>query len=420
MGNVVAGHVSDTLFSRRRKVAGGARRIKLLIFCPVRGGMGDVFFAKNLRDYIVKWCAQVGLRIRITTLLASVEGKEDAERKATIAGYSREEIITESLGRSEGFTSFYSALRPEQPLGTFDLYFLAPVNMDVAYGKVKREYPLRRGRDAMHIPIKEIILYDLQPLFNNLTMDNMITFSVYNGEELLGTDDIDFFKNTDYDFATGIGEGKYGIMQPADVLLAECDADFLVKHGLAAGKYALVYVDTEQEHVNDCIEEFVKRVVRKYESLTVVMPVKAWNAGIEQFLIDLSTINNLRLIHDGKIIKDGEGGTLNIRTDVLPLVRKEFICLLKHSVREVLLTGNQSVSDIATCCPDKLLTYQVSTWTRAFGKAVGRFADTCGEKPLAEEWAAPSQSLADITSDWDFERKARRRVLSILARFAKK
>lgn len=402
---------------RRQRFAGGAIPVRLLIFCLVLGGMGDVFFAKNLRDYIVKWCAEeVGLRIEVTTLLASVEGTEDAKTKAEIAGFSKDEIITENVGNySPGFTSFYSALRPQKHLGTFDLYFLAPVNMDVYYGKLSREYPLLDNRRTKDIPVKEIIVYDLQALFDNVTMKNVITFSVYNGEELLGTDELDYFKNTDYDFATGIGEGKYGIMQPADVSAAPCDKDFLIKHGLTEGMYALVYVDTEQEHVNDCIEEFVERVVRRYKPLSIVMPAKAWNVAIEQFLIDLSKTYHLRLTRNGEAIREDDGPALDIRTDILPLRRKEFICLLKHSVREVLLTGNQSVSDVATCCPEKLLTYQVSEWTRAFGKAVGRFADTCGEKAAR---AAPIQTLADITSDWDFGQKARHRVMLILTQFA--
>ena len=160
--------------------------------------MGDVFFAKNLRDYIVAWCAEARLRIKVTTLLASVEGTDDAKKKAEIAGFRKDEIITESVNnRASGFTHFYSAMNPQKRLGTFDLYFLAPVNMDVYYGKLKREYPLTGERDVMKIPVKEIILYDLQALFDNVDEENVITFSVYNGEELLGTDELDFFKNTD-------------------------------------------------------------------------------------------------------------------------------------------------------------------------------------------------------------------------------
>ena len=276
----------------------------------------------------------------------------------------------------------------------------------------------------MKIPVKEIIVYDLQALFDNVDEENVITFSVYNGEELLGTDELDFFKNTDYDFATGIGEGKYGIMQPADVSAAPCDKEFLIQYGLIEGMYALVYVDAKQEHANDCIKEFVKRVVHKYKPLdaqpfSIVMPVGAWNVEIEQFFIDLTGRYRFRLSRNGKVIRKDDGPTLDIRTDILPLPRKQFICLLKHSVREVLLTGNQSVSDVATCCPDKLLTYQVSEWTRAFGKAVGRFADTCGEKADIE-WPAPSQPLSDITSEWDFGEKAKFGVMYILQQFSNK
>ena len=55
--------------------------------------------------------------------------------------------------------------------------------------------------------------------------------------------------------------------------------------------------------------------------------------------------------------------TFILRGDILPKPRLEFISLIKYSLPDVLLTGDQSVTDgIAYSTMNKRIWYQISPW----------------------------------------------------------
>ena len=60
--------------------------------------------------------------------------------------------------------------------------------------------------------------------------------------------------------------------------------------------------------------------------------------------------------------------TLIFRGDILPKPRKEFISLIKYSVDDVLLTGDQSITDAFSCCQKKVIWYQIAPWKKNFAK----------------------------------------------------
>ena len=44
------------------------------------------------------------------------------------------------------------------------------------------------------------------------------------------------------------------------------------------------------------------------------------------------------------------------------------LTLMYNSVSDILLTGDQSITDGLSCCPKKNIWYQIAPWKEAFGK----------------------------------------------------
>ena len=57
---------------------------------------------------------------------------------------------------------------------------------------------------------------------------------------------------------------------------------------------------------------------------------------------------------------------LTIRGDILPVPNKEMLSLIKYSVKDILLTGDQSITDALSCCSSKNIFYQIAPWKENF------------------------------------------------------
>ena len=65
--------------------------------------------------------------------------------------------------------------------------------------------------------------------------------------------------------------------------------------------------------------------------------------------------------------------TMVIRGDILPKPRTEFISLIKYSVEDVLLTGDQSITDAFSCCTKKTIWYQIAPWKKEFSIEMSKY-----------------------------------------------
>ena len=74
------------------------------------------------------------------------------------------------------------------------------------------------------------------------------------------------------------------------------------------------------------------------------------------------------------VIKSGNksDNTMIIRGDILPKPRPEFISLIKYSVDDVLLTGDQSITDAFSCCSNKIIWYQIAPWKKDFATQMSK------------------------------------------------
>lgn len=100
-------------------------------------------------------------------------------------------------------------------------------------------------------------------------------------------------------------------------------------------------------------------VVHDFSTNTISLLKKYWKniVVITQKIKDTfdgqSTINN----------------TLHIRGDILPVKNDIMIGLIRESVQDILLTGDQSITDALSCCyKNKNIFYQIAPWKTEFGK----------------------------------------------------
>ena len=117
--------------------------------------------------------------------------------------------------------------------------------------------------------------------------------------------------------------------------------------------------------------------------------------------------------------KKNSKSKITFRADILPQKREIFISLMKDSVRDILVTGDQSLTDILSCCKRKRVWYQIAPWKQGLAKNLhkylpnqyyGTFKTSCGtirNVDLNIDWRK-------FLKDYDFRIHGRKRMDSIL------
>lgn len=217
---------------------------------------------------------------------------------------------------------------------TADIYFVAPLQQDF-----------------------EPDMNDVRMLFPNVNKLNTFFVSEYNDS-----------LHKKIMFHTGIGGKRYGL------LLTEPEIN---PPPLKIGNipYCVIYVANSLDRVKSCVYKFITMVAKKYSGNDFQIVLSSW---ILNFNMLPSICNILRdyfgeavLCYDGKCRKNVLGKRKNkvyIRLDVLPLPNNEMINLMSGSVRDILVTGDQSITDVLSCCIDKNIFYQIAPWKKSFAK----------------------------------------------------
>ena len=78
----------------------------------------------------------------------------------------------------------------------------------------------------------------------------------------------------------------------------------------------------------------------------------------------------MKIITNKSLQKIETGRTLRFRAELLPLPFKEYTNLFNYALPDVLTTGNQSVTDIVSCCKDFNIYYQIMPWERPFANGL--------------------------------------------------
>jgi hypothetical protein len=128
------------------------------------------------------------------------------------------------------------------------------------------------------------------------------------------------------------------------------------------------------------LEMICKNYHKKHRDFQVVIPAWIYETLDEnyQFMLDVKTIirkyyGTVSIINKEKekfVLAQNEKkkGELILRADILPQKREIFISLMKDSVRDILVTGDQSLTDIISCCKYKRVWYQIAPWKKGLAE----------------------------------------------------
>jgi len=317
-----------------------SKTLSILILNAPCNGFGDIIFAMKLAHYIKKW-------YNVVPKIASTQIKSFID-----LGHDEKDMIhlTTNFGNGQCRRFLYLSFPLNMPV--FDVILVAPVQADFKPS-----------------------ISDIRAKIPYANRMNTLFFSEYN-------DNLD----KEFDFNTGLGKGYDGLFIESFVDLPKK----LSIDGLVPNRYAVSYI-ANQDDACDCLHSFVKLIVKKYsalhDSFDIVIPdwiefesEKSDFYTIGTFAIVktclkyfdavyLQTKTYLVLLRQNAKIEGRPRSTLTFRQDIMPLPYPKMAELYKFSVREILITGDQSISDVIGCCwQDKLPFYQIVSWKRAFAK----------------------------------------------------
>ena len=366
-------------------------------------GFGDIINCKTFSDYLKSWYPNIKFSICTSS--------PEKFKSLGISTNKLTKIEAHFFDPDEGSECQpFSNLKFSGKVPKFDLIIVVPM-----VGAGGEQFSIRE--------FKKFIPY--------ATEYNTFTVSEYNGDY------------PPYTFPTGIGKHQLGLML-TDMKIK--------KHNLIKGPYALAYTaghDTGcATHTNLCILSFIELICNKYKDkkkLQLIIP--PWFcSGDKESEISLLTSPQLKkrcaniikkyfgisyLVLKGdtysenssqiNIVNTGKNkNEFILRGDILPKPREEFISLIKYSLPDVLLTGDQSLTDgIAYSNSKKIIWYQVCGWKidlahqlakEVNNKYLDNFRTSCGTL----KGLHINQDNKKLIKNNDFRKKGKVRMDSIL------
>jgi hypothetical protein len=300
-------------------------------------GFGDIIYGQKLANYLRDW---YNCNVSIFTSLPDSHiklGENPKNLRSPLNKHKNEECgsIKTLKFKKNDMDTYY------------DLYFIAPLVSEFSINK------------------NTIIKY-----FKYANKSNIFIFSEYNPN-----------KDYKYDFTTGIGQNKYGIFLN--------DPINYIKLKSIKNPYSIIYIASPEHvaRVSNCYISFLHmlclKYYKKYKKLDIIVP--EWLSkdilnNFEKFYNKISlyypTIifkykDNEDIINVDNNIKNKN--KLYIRSDILPLEHKNMLSLIKYSIDDILLTGDQSITDAISCCHKKNIFYQTADWKVNFAKNIAKY-----------------------------------------------
>jgi hypothetical protein len=321
-----------------------SKTLSIVILNAPCNGFGDIIFAMKLAHYIKKW-------YNVSPKIASTQIKSFID-----LGHDEKDMIHLTTDFRDGQCRRFIRLSFPLDLPVFDVILVAPVSQDFkpSISDVRSKLPYANRM-------------------------NTLFFSEYN-------DVLD----KEFDFNTGLGKGYDGLFIESFVDLPKK----LSINGLLPNRYAVSYIAQRDDACN-CLHSFVKLIVKKYSathnSFDIVIPnwvefdsekSDFYTTGTFAIVrtclkyfdeVYLQTKTYLVLLRQNAKIEGRPRSKLTFRQDIMPLPYPKMAELYKFSVREILITGDQSISDVIGCCwQEKLPFYQIVPWKKAFAKQLAR------------------------------------------------
>jgi hypothetical protein len=307
-------------------------KLKILLLNTPCNGFGDIVFAMKIADYLEEW-----YNAKVTIASTSIESFKKLGRTNNLVSLVSKNKNAQQCRR-------FKLLKLEKNIPEQDMIFVAPMQSDY---------------DPSLVDVRYLIPY--------ATKINTFFFSEYNHDG-----------NTFFEFDTGVGKDKCGMLftKPAKVQ----------RSPKLKNPYALIYIAESVDNSDTCFFSFIEMVCAKYhkqhKNFDIVIPT-----SIEYFL---SEYENKLIKKVGKyypnikcVTKDNEEyyileddsskNTLTFRLDILPVSNKEMFGIMDHSVKDILLTGDQSITDALSCCGSKNIFYQIAPWKITFGHELAKY-----------------------------------------------
>jgi len=357
--------------------------ISIAILNTPCNGFGDIIFAVKLKRYLETWYPFASIKI-ITTKTTSFISLGEKESSLIQLG---------SISNIEDCRRF-QRLTPSSFLPIFDLIFVAPLQADF-----------------------EPSLKDVKHLIPYADHFNTYFFSEYN-------DTLD----KSFDFNTGIGKGRDGMFFVDIPFKREESVAFLKRHNLRKNKYALCYIAETITKSRACYLSFFEMVAKKYEQTVFSIVCPEWIAkNVHRHLnriypyfanVVISTKTETKT-YTSKTRAINDKNTLYIRGNVLPVPNYDMLMLLKNSADDMLVTGDQSITDALSCCPKKNLWYQIAPWKADYADELSRLMPnrfykdkktSCGTIRGIEL----RSDYREFVKKWDFRRIAKPRLSKIM------
>lgn len=361
----------------------------LLLNAPCNG-FGDVVFGMKLKQILEEWYSA-------KVIIASP--KVDNFKQL---GANEKDLIKLAGGKSDQCRRFRNLHFVDSNGNKIDapeadLVFVGPLQMDF--------YP-------DYSDVKKLVPYS-----NYL---NTYFFSEYNDDP-----------KKRFDFPTGIGKDRMGML--------------FLKGGkntrlpTLKNKYVVVYIAETVPRADTCFKEFVGMVAKKYykkgvKKFDVVVP--PW---IGKDLIDNKdnlTKKVLKVVtkyYDNVEVKTKDmevnlyeslpdnRNTLTIRADVLPQPYNTMRSVFTYAEKDILVTGDQSITDVMACCwKNKLPMYQIVPWKKDFSKELSEnmpqkflkhVSTSCGNTKAINY----NPEFDEFMRRWDFKKLAKRKMDAIIA-----
>jgi hypothetical protein len=241
---------------------------------------------------------------------------------------------------------------------------------------------------------------------------NTLLFSEYNAPD-----------PSKYDFPTGIGKGLFGLL----VTRFKFAKTISIKN-----PYLMVHLTNDDRvDVTKCFSNFIKLMCKKYykhyKKLDVIIPKHILDdkQGLERLFAYIKK----RGYYENVIIqteststsKNIKTSTLTLRADIGPLPYDKYTGLFKNCLPDVLITGDQSVTDIISCCKDYNIYYQIMPWKTNFAKnlaiALGKdfirkVSSSCGLEKFS---VRTKLNLKNVAKNYSFEKLGKPKLDAILA-----
>lgn len=357
------------------------------------GGFGDVIVCQTFSEYLRDWYSNATITICTTT-----------PEKFKSLGINVNKGFTTLISKADEECAEFDQVKFKGKKPVFDMMIIVPI--------INKTFQIKR----------------FQKLVPYATVFNSFPMSEYNGL---------FYP---YTFPIGVGTENLGIFLTNPKLK---------RHNFIKGPYALVYIQPSPQwgiHSRYCFLAYMEMISKKYSqkhrNFSLVIP--EW---IEEELFYNPQFKSefkknvhkyypkVKIIPSGKVEEKeseevlfdecertkGENKTnvLTIRCDILPKPRPEFMSIIKYSVEDVLLTGDQSITDAFSCCSNKRIWYQIAPWKEDFAYNMSKeipdvnfktFKSSCGTlKSLHSK-----TDYKPFLKEYDFRIKGKKRTDAVI------